>query len=106
MGSVWGDMEEKSEISIQEILVNLLDGEQNLDLKTHIHKPKQLTSLVVLSKYLKTNKCSVSSELLNSFIKKYLRYMVSFNRLSRTEIVKAISTALERGLDKPLMKED
>ena len=100
MGSPFKDLEEVSDVSIQEILINMLDGTKNLDLKTHIHKPKQLTGLVVLSSYLKSNQCKVSSNILDAFILKYLRYMVSFDRLSRIEIIKAISSALERKLDK------
>lgn len=94
------DLEEVSETSLQEILINMLDGEKNLDLKTHIHKPKQLTSLVVLAKYLKENQCTKSSKLLEGFIEKFLRYMVSFDRLSRTEVIKAISSALEKEIEK------
>jgi len=90
------DMMEFSESSIQEILVDLLNGEKDLDLKTHIHKPKQLTSLVILSKYLKANKCKVSGKLLDDFIAKYIRYMVSYRRLSRTEVIKAISSLLDK----------
>ena len=90
------ELQESNEISIQEILVKLLDGDENLDLKSHIHKPKQLTSLVILSKYLKANQCKVSGKLLDDFIAKYLRYMVSYRRLSRTEIVKAISSLFDK----------
>lgn len=105
MGSPFKELEEISETSLQEILINMLDGENNLDLKSHIHKPKQLTSLVVLSKYLKANQCTLSSKIIDSFIEKYLRYMVSFDRLSRTEIIKAISSALEKEIEANKEKE-
>lgn len=100
MASPFKDLEKEDEVSIQEILINMLDGEKNLDLKTHIHKPKQLSALVILSKYLKSNDCKVSSKILDDFLLKFLRYMVSFDRLSRIEVIKAISSALERELNK------
>jgi len=100
VGSPFKDLEDINEVSIQEILINMLDGEKNLDLKTHIHKPKQLSALVILSKYLKDNNCVKSSKLLDAFLLKFLRYMVSFDRLSRIEVIEAISSALERELKK------
>jgi len=94
--SIFSDMMEVQDLSVLDVLLKLLDGDKNLDLKTHIHKPKQLTSLVILSNYLKSNQCKVSSKLLDDFIEKYLRYMVSYRRMSRTETVKAISSLLDR----------
>lgn len=85
-----------NEVSLQEILINLLDGEHDLDLKTHIFKPKQLASLMTLATYLKANKCIISSKIITEFVNKYLRYMVSYNRLSRTEIIKAVSNLLDK----------
>lgn len=89
------ELSEAKSLSIQEILNNLLDGEQNLDLKTHIFKPKDLSALYVLGSYLNRNKATHSSEIISEFITIYLRYMVSYKRLSRTEIIKAISSVLE-----------
>ena len=88
-------LEDSNDVSLQEILVNLLDGEHDLDLKTHIFKPKQLSSLVILSSYLKSNQCKLSAKLIDDFVKKYLRYMVSYNRMSRTEIIKAVSSLMK-----------
>ena len=85
-----------SDISIQKILNNLLDAEKNLELKTHIYKPKQLSSLVVLSEYLKNIGLINSAKIIKSFIKTYLEYMISYKRLSRIEIIKAISSIREQ----------
>lgn len=93
--SILDDIIETKDITLQQILNNLLDGTKDLDLKTHIFKPKQLASLVVFSNYLKTFKLKKSYNLLDSFIQKYLRYMISFKRLSRTEIIKAFSKITE-----------
>jgi len=89
------ELTEVKELSIHEILSNLLDGEQNLDLKTHIFKPKQLASLVVLGNHLDTLGYEESSNMIAGFIQVYLRYMVSFKRLSRTEIIKAVSGVIQ-----------
>ena len=86
------ELMEVQDSSFKEILTDLLDGEQNLDLKTHIHKPKELASLNVVAMLLETMGYNKSSNLVMQFIEIYLRYMVSFKRLSRTEIIRAIST--------------
>ena len=88
---VLGELMEIQDSSFKEILNNLLDGEENLDLKTHVHKPKELASLNVIAMLLKTMGYNKSSDLVMRFIEIYLRYMVSFKRLSRTEIIRAIS---------------
>lgn len=88
---VLSELMEVQDSSFKEILNNLLDGEQNLDLKTHVHKPKELASLNVIAMLLETMGYNKSSDLVMRFIEIYLRYMVSFKRLSRTEIIRAIS---------------
>lgn len=85
------DLSETNEISIQKILINLLDGKKNLDLKTQIDKPKELATLVSLANYLKAHKYPTSYNTIMKFIKTFLRYMVSYNRLSRSEIIKALT---------------
>lgn len=91
MSEILKDFIENNEITIQKILNNLLNGDKNLDLKTHIYKPKQLASLFTLAKHLKNQKYNGASKLIMDFIETYLRYMVSFKRESRKEIIKALS---------------
>lgn len=93
---IFSDMVEANDISLQQILNNLLDGSKDLDLKSHIFKPKQLASLNVLSDLLKRLEFKKSSKVIMDFIGIYLRYMVSFDRLSRKEIVKALSNLVEK----------
>lgn len=93
---IFNELIESTDISLQQILNNLLDGSQNLDLKTQIVKPKQLASLNVLSDLLKEMKFKDSSKMLKDFIEIYLRYMVSYERQSRKEIIRAVSSLLER----------
>ena len=56
----------------QEILNVLLDGDTNLDLKTHIIRPKQLAALFTVANVLETCEYTKSSKLLHDFIKQYL----------------------------------
>ena len=77
------------------ILNNLLDGSKNLELKTHIFKPKQLASLITFANYLKSIELTSSSIFIIDFVKDYLTKMVSYKRLSRTEIIKAVSSFYE-----------
>lgn len=93
---IFDDMIEANDISLQQILNNLLDGSKDLDLKSHIFKPKQLASLNILSDLLTRLKYKKSSKVINDFIGIYLRYMVSFERLSRKEIIKALSNLVEK----------
>ena len=82
---------DEDDLTFEKILNALLDGEKNLDLKTHINKPKQLSSLKIIEKVLNDSGLKKSSRLIDVFTQKYLRYMVSFKRMSRQETIKAIS---------------
>ena len=88
-------LEPDEDLSFEKILNNMLDGSTNLELKTQIHKPKQLASLKIVENVLKNSGCTISSAIVNAFTKKYWRYMVSFERLSRKETIRAISEPRE-----------
>jgi len=92
---VLNELMEIQSSSFKEILNDLLDGDENLDLKTHVFKPKDLASLNVISLLLENMGYRKSSNLVIQFIEIYLRYMVSYKRLSRTEIIKAISNLMK-----------
>ena len=98
------DLEHYSEISLQEILSEMIDGKKNLDLKTHVHRPKELSSLKSIAKYLDVLNFHESSKVLDNFIKYYLRYMISFKRLSRGEIIRAITRGLAEESEENLSK--
>ncbi len=78
-------------ITITQILNNLLDGKENLELKSHIFKPKALAGLKSLANYLETLGYKKSSKIIMDFIRNYLEYMVSYKRMSRIEIIKAFT---------------
>jgi len=92
---VLNELMEIQSSSFKEILNDLLDGDENLDLKTQIFKPKDLASLNVISVLLENMGFNKSSNLVMQFIEVYLRYMVSYKRLSRSEIIKAISNVAQ-----------
>lgn len=93
MSSVLDDLKptEDDDLTYEKILNALLDGDKNLDLKTHINKPKQLAGLNTIENVLNKAGCKISGGVIDAFTQKYLRYMVSFKRMSRTETIKAIS---------------
>lgn len=80
------------DITYQEILINLIDGKDNLDLKSEINQPKELASLYVLAKYLDNSNFPNTAKVIKYFITRYLRYMISYKRQSRKEIIEAISS--------------
>ncbi|MGB5911849.1 MAG: hypothetical protein WBH31_11700 [Promethearchaeia archaeon] len=102
--SVMKDLEpeEIDDLSLQKILNSLLNAKENLELKTHIHEPLDLAKLYFLADYLdvrfptqidkKTEeRFSLSGKAIKSFITIYLKYMVSWKRESRREIIRAVS---------------
>ena len=88
-------MDEVDDISFQQILNNLLNAENNLNLKTQVNKPKQLASLFILSKYLEKNNFENSGKLLESFINIFLEYMISYRREGRKEVIRALTNLIE-----------
>jgi hypothetical protein len=80
--------------SYEEILMSLLN-EENVAMKSEIDRPINLARLDVLSFWLKAEGLPKSSEFIDTFIKKFLVYMVSHNRQSRKEIIQALSEGLK-----------
>lgn len=83
-----------SEDSIEKILGNLLT-DNNIELKTEINNPFALSVLKTIQKYLKEKKLQKSSGFIKIFIKYLLKYYVSYERKSRTEIVDAVKGMIE-----------
>ena len=100
MGKIIDELTETKDITLQAILNNLLDGKHDLDLKTHIYKPKQLAVLFIFADYLEKIGLTYSSEVIKSFLDKYERYMVSYNRMGRKEIIKALTHMIEEEQEK------
>lgn len=85
--------------SYEKILSQLLT-EGNIDLKSDLKNPMALTQLASLSKWCEKEKLTKTQEMIDSFIEKYLRYMVSHNRKSRTEIVQAFNDIYKDNLSR------
>ena len=90
------EFQDSNDISIQDILVSLISDKQNLTLKTEIHNPRGLTALSLLQEYFKGIRCSITARIIGKLIDVYLEYMVSYNRKSRKEIIKALSSWIEK----------
>lgn len=90
------ELNEITETSLNDILMRMLEGDKDLDLKTHIISPINLARLKLYSDFLKMESLPDSSDLISKFITTLNRYMVSFDRMSRTEIIKAISSLLDK----------
>jgi hypothetical protein len=76
--------------SLEKILAQLLTTE-NIEMKTEIPNPINLVRLSMYGDWLKSNGKINASLMVESFVKKYLLYMVSHERKRSREIVEAIS---------------
>ncbi len=90
------ELKDSDNSSIQQILISLISDKRNLTLKTEIHNPKALASLNMLMRYFERINCPITASVIRKFIEVYLEYMVSYNRKSRKEIIKALSSWIEK----------
>ena len=79
-----------TEVSTQEILNTLMDGEHNLKLKTEIVNPRRLSVLKLYILYFDSIGAKTASFLLSSWIEEYMLENISHRREGRKEIVSAI----------------
>ena len=78
-------------ITLQQILNNLLDGSENLELKTRIFKPKQIAVMSLYSDYFISKKLEGAGILIENFVMYFLKNMISYKGLIRKEIIKAFT---------------
>jgi len=95
MSNILEKMDSLRELDLNEILNNLIDGNKDVDLKTEILRPKQLASLKILSDFCEKIDYENSGKTIKDFLEIYFRYMFSYNRQSRKEVVRAISYQME-----------
>lgn len=90
--------EVKTELTPISVLNNMIDGTKNVDLKSDISNPKALALLKTMSKVYNSLDFTLASDYIEFFIKHFLRYRISKNRLSRIEVKDVLSAqvALER----------
>lgn len=75
----------------KEIFDTLLDSSQDLEIKSHIINPMASTLIEFYSHALSIYGFNKSSELTHYILNTFLKHMISYRRLSRTEILNAIS---------------
>lgn len=91
-----GDMEkDEGEVSINEILVKLMQSDEDLPLKTRVYRPKDLAILKVIGTFLKPTFTDFSKVLLK-FIRFFEEYEVSDNGEGRKEMFNAISSIMDK----------
>jgi len=73
-------------------LISELINDKNIELKTEISNPLVMSILDSLGEYLEQKGLKQSSSLLKTFLFWFRVNMISFNRKSRTEYIKAISS--------------
>ena len=94
------------DISFQKILNNLINVDENLILKTHIHRPKQITKLMLWQDYLESINYPITSKLIENFIDYYLKCMVSYNRIGRKEIIEGLSAFNQFPKNRDILNND
>jgi len=87
-------LSEVEDITIQQILNNLLDGQKNLNLKTQVDNPHNLSALFLTAEVLESldKEFEECANIIKNYIKIRNEYMVSKGREGRREIIKAISS--------------
>ena len=80
---------EYSDSSLEKILGNLLDT-KDIELKSEINDVASISVLKSLGDYLKSKKLPTSSKYILDYILNFLKYMVSYKRKGRMEIIDAV----------------
>ena len=89
----------------KEIFDNLLDSENDIEVKTHIINPMATTLLMFYSHSLKVFGYQEPSDLVFFLMNTFFKHMFSYKRLSRTEILNAISYQAELQESESSLKE-
>lgn len=94
MSSLLEELEQVSDVRAEQILQSLLQPDEGIKLKTHIVAPREMSSLRVLESVLEESGMGKSAKLLRTWLDVYEMYMVSYDRKSREEIIRAVSAML------------
>lgn len=93
--------------SYMEILTYLMDSTKDLELKSEIHNPKELTILTLIEYMMELNGFTYGSDIIDKFLTIYLKYMVSKDRKGRTEIIHSLFYQVQEQLtQKERLKEN
>jgi uncharacterized protein YdaL len=89
---------EYSDVSLEKILGNLLDT-KDIELKSEINDVASISVLKTLGDYLKSKKLPISSTYILDYIHNFLKYMVSYKRKGRMEIIDAVKGMAQNSLN-------
>jgi hypothetical protein len=90
MTRVGGSQESMLDKELANLLGSLMET-TDIELKTEIGNPLNLTRLKTVGVWCKQQNIPGGQDSINQFIDAYLKYMVSHQRRGRLEVVKAIS---------------
>ena len=89
------EMRVETDTTPEQILKSLISGKtENIDLITEINSPITMSQFEVLIERLNHAGCNESAKMITAFISAYKRYMVSYNRQSRREIISALGQGM------------
>lgn len=89
---------ENAENTSYEKILNELLTENAIELKSDIKNPLALSQLASLADWARNEHCPMTEKVIVEFIARYLRYMVSYDRKSRTEIVNAFNQIYQNNI--------
>ncbi len=87
---IFDALESGESSELYDVIKQLMTGNADLDLKTEISKPRPLAFLNVIIDFCNNNNLKQSANILESFRNHYLRYMVSYQRSGRKELVEIL----------------
>lgn len=97
--SLLEDLKKSGNTSAEEILSKMMQSD-NIELKTQIEAPLELTNLKVIETLLRDYNFTKSANVIHTFIDSYLKYMVSYKREGRKEIIDALKGLMEKETQK------
>lgn len=89
------DLMTYDEESYQKILLSLMANDENISMKTEIQRPLNLTRLVTFAFWLNMEGEPDAAQAVELFVNKYQVFMVSNQRKSREEIIRALTEAVK-----------
>lgn len=84
---IFGD---NSKFDAQQAIVSQLLDDSNLETKTELEKPLRFSCLTIFQEVLKDNELTYSSKIIEMFIIKSCKFLISHNREGRKEIISAL----------------
>jgi hypothetical protein len=90
--AIFGDLMASDELTAEKILQYLLTSDKHLALKTHVMDPTGLAIYRAFLQHMRNMKLPKSEKVMKEFLLAYLEFMVSYKRLSREEVIKALTS--------------